>query len=32
MGLGFCDFRFQDPMPFFQLRKVRLYGHVGGFS
>jgi hypothetical protein len=32
MGLGFNDFGFQDPMPFFQFRKVRLYRHVGGFS
>jgi hypothetical protein len=32
MGLGFGDFRFQDPMPSFKFRKMRLYGHVGGFS
>jgi len=32
MGLGFSNFGFQDPMPFFKFRKMRLYGHVGGFS
>jgi len=32
MGPGFCDFRFEDPMPSFQFRKMRFYGHVGGFS
>jgi hypothetical protein len=32
MGAGFGDFRFQGPMPSFQFRKMRFYGHVGGFS
>jgi hypothetical protein len=29
---GFSEFRFQGPMPSFQFRKMRFYGHVGGFS
>jgi hypothetical protein len=32
MGAGFGNFRFQGPMPSFQFRKMRFYGHVGGFS
>jgi hypothetical protein len=32
MGAGFGNFRFQSPVPSFQLRKMRFYGHVGGFS
>src|SRR6266446_676345 len=32
MRAGFGDFRFQGPVPVLELRKVRLYGHVGGFS
>src|SRR5262249_40732845 len=32
MRAGFGNFRFQGPVPSFELRKVRLYGHVGGFS
>ena len=32
VGAGFGYFRFQGPMPSFQFRKVRFYGHVGGFS
>jgi hypothetical protein len=29
---GFGDFSFQGPVPSFQFRKMRFYGHVGGFS
>src|SRR5687768_16409472 len=29
---GFVDFRFQGPVPPFKFRKMRLYGHVEGFS
>jgi hypothetical protein len=32
MSAGFGDFRFQGPVPSFQFRKMRFYGHVGGFS
>jgi hypothetical protein len=32
MRAGFGNFRFQRPVPSFELRKMRLYGHVGGFS
>jgi hypothetical protein len=32
MRAGFGNFRFQRPVPSLKLRKVRLYGHVGGFS
>jgi hypothetical protein len=32
MSTGFGYFGFQGPMPSFQFRKVRFYGHVGGFS
>ena len=30
MGAGFGNFRFQKPVPYFQFRKMRFYGHVGG--
>jgi hypothetical protein len=29
---GFGYLSFQVPMPSFQFRKMRFYGHVGGFS
>jgi len=32
MRSGLVEFSFQGPMPSFQFRKMRLYGHVGGFS
>jgi hypothetical protein len=32
MRTGFADFRFQSPVPSFKFRKMRLYGHVVGFS
>jgi hypothetical protein len=32
MRAGFGNFRFQGLVPSLKLRKVRLYGHVGGFS
>jgi hypothetical protein len=32
MRAGFADFRFQGPVPSFKFRKMRLYGHVLGFS
>jgi hypothetical protein len=32
MRAGFGNFRFQGLVPSLELRKVRLYGHVGGFS
>src|SRR5262249_44270082 len=32
MRAGFGNFSFQGPVPSLELRKVRLYGHVGGFS
>jgi hypothetical protein len=32
MRSGLVEFNFQGPMPSFQFRKMRLYGHVGGFS
>ena len=32
MRTGFGNFRFQSLMPPFQFRKVRFYGHIGGFS
>jgi hypothetical protein len=32
MRAGFGNFRFQRPVPSLKLRKMRLYGHVGGFS
>src|SRR5258708_5180908 len=32
MRAGFGNFRFQRLVPSLKLRKVRLYGHVGGFS
>jgi hypothetical protein len=32
VSTGFSDFSFQGPVPSFQFRKMRFYGHVGGFS
>src|SRR6516164_2269494 len=32
MRAGFGNFRFQGLVPSLELRKMRLYGHVGGFS
>ena len=32
MSAGFGNFSVQGPVPSFQFRKMRLYGHVGGFS
>jgi hypothetical protein len=30
MSAGFDYFRFHGPMPSFQFRKMRRYGHIGG--
>jgi hypothetical protein len=30
--MGFGNFRFQGPMPSFQFRKMRFYGHIGLLS
>jgi hypothetical protein len=32
MSTGFSNFRFQGPMPSFQFRKMRFYGHIGLLS
>jgi len=32
MSPSFANFGFQGPVPSLQFRKMRIYGHVGGFS
>src|SRR6516164_4946648 len=32
MSMSFGNFRFQGPMPLFQFRKMRFYGHIGLLS